>query len=251
MNWYKKARLTEKSTGDGTIATTCMYCDRWATHPFEKDPTRDDIDWKLMKNFTPEEMRELQELKTSQEGRAPQNVSHGICPHRYDILLEHKYDIEPPHVRSKSLLKASTMRKIKTADNKEVEALEKAIKEEFSAAGLQIDDSMINGLAQALRQRGRVPEDHVWVYRTKSNPDGGGKKCNAVLIDDKQTIIYDPLGDRRTGGYSKAPSMATYDMRQEGDIMSDHRTFQLYVAMNADIFFNLAMESDSIIPEDF
>jgi len=84
MNWYKKAILVNKNYLDEgrPINVTCSYCGRWATHPFQENPSvQYGYIWKTtaeMDNFELNEMRKI--LKREN------NVSHGICDYCYPIL---------------------------------------------------------------------------------------------------------------------------------------------------------------------
>ena len=83
MNWYKKALLTNKNyTDEGKpINTHCVYCGRWATHPFIENPDQSEVAWK-----TPEEMDTF-ETEAMEKALVDKTwLSSGICHHCASII---------------------------------------------------------------------------------------------------------------------------------------------------------------------
>lgn len=99
MNWYKTSKLIDKKapTDEKSIVISCQYCHRFATHPEDETAGRDSYTWKKYDELDPEEYFAVK------KSLLDFNVSHGICPHCWKILEEHKHNITPNKVRALSL----------------------------------------------------------------------------------------------------------------------------------------------------
>ena len=75
MNWYKKAKIINKSKStEDTINLSCMYCNRFATHPTNEKAKEDEHEWKTLEEMNTEENT------NSRDNYKKMKVSHGICP---------------------------------------------------------------------------------------------------------------------------------------------------------------------------
>ena len=87
MNWYKKAKLSDKDPSEEIIFTTCQYCGRWATQEGEDVVDEDARVWKKNEQLNSEESYDvakvMEPIGTRQEGV---HLSHGICPYCMDTL---------------------------------------------------------------------------------------------------------------------------------------------------------------------
>jgi len=101
MNWYKKSKLIDKDPSkESVINTTCSYCHRWATHPF--DEHSDNIAWKKFEDLDEDE-KEMASFISKQPFSKELGLSHGICPYCNDILIKYDYNIDPSKVGEMSL----------------------------------------------------------------------------------------------------------------------------------------------------
>jgi len=99
MNWYKKAKMTNKNkeTGEKPLPLQCSYCKRWSTYPEGTNDPKKDIDWKKTEELNPEEKADVE------KALGQHHVSHGICDYCYNILEEIGYGLDPKIVREVSL----------------------------------------------------------------------------------------------------------------------------------------------------
>jgi len=102
MSWYKKAKLIDKTHGtkDKPMPVQCVYCKRWATHPVDVLPPREQMIWKK-----PEEL-DVEEIKTRevQKVLGEEITSGGICPYCVKIIKERGMkDIEAEEIKTLSL----------------------------------------------------------------------------------------------------------------------------------------------------
>ena len=84
MNWYKKAKLSDKDKNpDKSIFLRCMYCKNFLTSPngiYSEEDRQDMANWKSVEEMDAEERFELNIAINSRDIKDPIGISDGMCP---------------------------------------------------------------------------------------------------------------------------------------------------------------------------
>jgi len=93
MNWYKKAKLTDKSDSETyNVYSACMYCHRWATYEGDNEPDGSQFVWKKDEELNEEEKIHASNARLEMQNGPSSNpdtgISHGICPYCQEVIHE-------------------------------------------------------------------------------------------------------------------------------------------------------------------
>ena len=93
MNWYKKAKLTDKAPSpDQYIYRACSFCPRWDT----------DMGWKKPEELDELEQAEVQNAQVSMKKGLydTMGVSHGICDQCMSVINKNGYPDSPQEMKN-------------------------------------------------------------------------------------------------------------------------------------------------------